>query len=143
MASAGYAFAKKTTKVDPTIARQQLLALQSLRDLIGVPAFCRWFLWILTKKDVKVLQKLTTRLIPFSLTTIQFDMHDRAGKRNIMLKPRQIGSTTYHILVRLLLPAILEPGSSGLLISQTKPYGAQHFRILQRAVKNFGKNQML
>lgn len=35
------------------------------------------------------------------------------------------------------MPAILEPGSSGLLISQTKSYGAQHFRILTRAIKNF------
>src|SRR5207248_32380 len=79
-------------------------------------------------------------LVPFDMTRIQLDLTDTAGPRNITVKGRQIGSTTWHILVRLMLPAILEPGSSGLLISQTKPYGAQHFRILQRALKHFARN---
>lgn len=78
-------------------------------------------------------------MIPFELSRIQSDMQDKAGNRNITLKPRQIGSTTWHILCRLFMKAILEPGTSGLLISQTKAYGAQHFRILQRALKNFGR----
>ena len=47
-------------------------------------------------------------------------------------------NTTFFILRRLLLPAILEPGSGGLLISQTHGYAAQHFRILQRGYRYMG-----
>jgi len=96
------------------------------------------FLMILAKKEF-IGSRFSSRLIPFALHRIQLDLEDKKGKRNIVLKPRQIGSTTWHILCRLFVPAILEPGSSGLLISQTKAYGAQHFRILQRALKNFGR----
>ena len=96
---------------------------------------------ILAKKESQ-LGRVRSRLIPFELSRIQLDMQDKAAKRNITLKPRQIGSTTWHIICRLFLPAILQPGTSGLLISQTKGYGAQHFRILQRALKNFARSPL-
>src|ERR1039458_7889885 len=47
-------------------------------------------------------------------------------------------NTTFFINRRLFLPAILDPGSGGLLISQTHGYAAQHFRILQRAYRYVG-----
>src|SRR6266403_218643 len=135
------AFARKsktTSAFDPAIANAQLRALLHLKNTYGVPAFCHQFFTILAKKEI--WQKAKTRLVPFDMTRIQLDLSNTAGGNNITVKGRQIGSTTWHILVRLFLPAILEPGSSGLLISQTKPYGAQHFRILQRALKNFARN---
>jgi hypothetical protein len=133
----GYVSILKTRSgFDPIIARQQLGALQMIADVKGIPTLCDYFLMILTKK-VYQGRKVKTRLIPFRFSRIQLDIQDKKRKRNITLKPRQIGSTTWHILCRLFLPAILEPGTSGLLISQTKPYGAQHFQILQRALKNF------
>lgn len=130
---------KKTlSSFDPLIAADQLKALLYIKNAFGVPIFCEKFFRILAKKEI--WKKAKTRLVPFRLSKIQLDLTNTAALRNITLKPRQIGSTTWHILVRLFLPAITEPGSSGLLISQTKPYGAQHFRILQRALKHFGRN---
>lgn len=137
------AFASKTkirSGFDPVLAREQLLALQTLHAAFGTPWFCQAFLMVLAKKEFKGV--LTTRLVPFVLNRIQLDLQDKKGRRNIVLKPRQIGSTTWHIICRLFLPAILEPGTSGLLISQTKPYGAQHFRIFQRALKNFARTPL-
>jgi len=93
---------------------------------------------ILSKKEYR-LKTGSTRLIPFRLSSIQEDLQNTAAPRNITVKPRQIGSTTWHIICRLFLASILEPGTSGLLISQTKGYGAQHFRIFLRALKNFGR----
>jgi hypothetical protein len=121
---------------DPIQARAQLDALRSWRYGHGVESFCESFLMILAKKELNL--KIKARLIPFKLSRIQADLEDKAGERNITCKPRQIGSTTWHILCRLFMPAILNPGTSGLLISQTIAYGAQHFRILQRALKHFG-----
>ncbi len=143
MSSAPLGFTSSTkvrSGFDPQQAREQLLALQEFYTTFGAEAFCRTFLMILVKKNVH--GRAPTRLLPFELHAIQQDLQNTAGLRNIVVKPRQIGSTTWHMLCRLLIPAILEPGSAGLLISQTKPYGAQHFRILQRALKNFGRTPL-
>lgn len=129
---------KSLSAYDPVIAADQLQALQLVKNAVGVPVFCRRFFSILAKKEI--WSRAATRLVPFDMTRIQQDLTDTAANRNITVKGRQIGSTTWHIIVRLLLTSILEPGSSGLLISQTKAYGAQHFRILQRALKTFATN---
>lgn len=100
-------------------------------------------LWILKKKpepeDPQPKGQWNRRLVPFVPNDIQQDFHEKRGLRNALLKGRQFGITTDGILTRLLLPAIMEPGSSGLLISQNNGYGAQHFQILVRAHKYFGK----
>lgn len=131
---------KKPVGFDRFLAEIQLEALNRQLDAYGMSYFCRTFIMILSKQELST-KHLTSRLVPFIPHRIQVDLQDKAGPsgRNIVLKPRQIGSTTWHILCRLFIPAITQPGSSGLLISQTKAYGAQHFRILQRALKNFGR----
>jgi hypothetical protein len=131
--AAPYVFAKRPSGFDPILARQQLGVFQMLIKTYGVAAICENLTMILAKKSLRS----RGRLIPFKFSKIQQEMENKKGKKNITLKPRQIGSTTWHIITRLFLPAIREPGTSGLLISQTKPYGAQHFQILQRALKNF------
>src|SRR5580765_8703056 len=108
----------KKSSFDPVMAKDQLRALQYIKNTFGVPVFCRWFFMILAKREIYT--RVSSRLVPFDLSRIQLDLHDTAGERNITLKPRQIGSTTWHIIGRLLLPAITTPGTSGLLISQTK-----------------------
>jgi hypothetical protein len=135
------AFSPKTKTLsafDPAIARAQLQALQTLEAAWGRSKICELYLMILSKREMR-LKTGSTRLIPFRLSPIQEDLQNTAAQRNITVKPRQIGSTTWHIICRLFLASILEPGTSGLLISQTKLYGAQHFRIFQRALKNFGR----
>lgn len=47
-------------------------------------------------------------------------------------------NTTYFINRRLYLPAILEPGTGGLLISQKHSYATAHFGILQRVHRYVG-----
>lgn len=135
-AEASHVFVRKPSGFDPHVARQQLQFMQMYYNTKGADYVCRQYIMILAKKELR--SRVRSRLIPFHLSRIQQEMEDRKGLRNITLKPRQIGSTTWHIINRLFLPAIVEPGSSGLLISQTKPYGAQHFQILKRALKNFG-----
>lgn len=138
MATAPVGFVSSTkirSGFDPLYARAQLEALQALRNASGLPQLCEWCFMVLARRELQL--KIRTRLIPFKLTRIQEDLQDKAGLRNITNKSRQIGSTTWHVLCRLLIPAILSPGTSSLLISQTKGYGAQHFRILQRALKYF------
>lgn len=131
------AFVKKGAGFDPGLSKVQLLALQIMADTWGIPTFCHNYVMILAKREL--YNHVQTRLVPFELSRIQLDLQDKKGLRNITLKPRQIGSTTWHILCRLFINSILKPGTSGLLISQTKGYGAQHFRILQRALKNFAR----
>lgn len=58
-------------------------------------------------------------------------------KRNIMLKPRQAGYTTFFLIMRLLIPTILEPGTTSLLISQNSVYAAMHFSMVKRALRYF------
>lgn len=123
--------------IDPVLAADQLAMLQFFKKEYGLPFFCSAFLRILAKKEL--YKGIHTRIVPFDLSRIQRDLTVTQAQKNITLKPRQIGSTTWHILCRLFVPVITEPGVSGLLISQTKPYGAQHFRIFQRALKNFGR----
>ena len=76
-------------------------------------------------------------LVPFHLNNIQSNIEDNLGQKNIFLKPRQGGYTTYMIIRRLYMPCVLEPGSGGLLISQNSAYASAHFRILKRVNKLF------
>lgn len=133
---------------DPGIVREQLLALQALWHELGAESFCRATIWILRKEaedhnEADVLSKKfghwNRRLVPFIWNRMQRQLWADHGQNNIAVKYRQGGLTTWMIICRLLLPCILEPGSSGLLISQTKEYGAKHFDILRRGFRHFMK----
>jgi hypothetical protein len=140
-APAGFVSKLKTRSgPDPVLAREQLEALNILWTAWGAENFCKFFVSILLKKPQPREvhgQIVNTRLVPFTYHRINRDMEATFTQNNITLKARQIGSTTYHIIRRLYLPTILEMGTSSLLISQTKPYGLQHFAILQRAHRHF------
>lgn len=77
-------------------------------------------------------------LVPFLLNQIQTDIEDTLGLRNIFLKPRQGGYTTYMIIRRLFLQCILNPGHNGLLIGQNSKKVTDYFRILKRCLRWFG-----
>lgn len=134
---------KQINGPDQKLVADQLTALKHLYNTYGLDYFCQHFVWILKKKpepgDPAPKGMWNKRLVPFVPNDVQVDFHQKRGKRNVVLKGRQFGFTTDGIITRLFLPAILEPGSAGLLISQTAGYGAQHFGILQRAHKYFGK----
>lgn len=104
------------------------------------------FCWIQRKNPEKGEREIlpsdskfwNRNLVPFHLNTIQRDIEANLGQKNIFLKPRQGGYTTYMIIRRLFLPCILNPGHNGLLISQKSKAASDHFRILKRCYNLFG-----
>jgi len=134
---------KPLQKFDQKLANDQLQALKTIYATYGLDYFCQHFIWILKKKpeaeDPIPVGHWNKRLVPFVPNDIQVDFHNRRKKRNWILKGRQFGITTDGIITCLLIPAIINPGSAGLLISQTNFYGYQHFQILNRAHRYFGK----
>lgn len=132
---------------DQKLVQDQLLGLQMLLDSYGEELFAAQMLWILRRNPEKGERDIlpTTgmwnrRLVPFIHNKIQCDLNSKLGLRNILLKPRQAGYTTYFILMRLMLRCILSPGAGGLLISQNHHYAALHFAILMRGHRYFGIN---
>lgn len=129
---------------DPSIVQDQLLKLKLWYEEFGPAEFAEKFFWILKKSPEKDTHQTETnplwnkRLIPFRLNAIQRDIHSRLTSRNIFLKPRQGGYTTWMIIMRLLLPAILNPGVGCLLISQNASYATAHFSMMHRAFRYFG-----
>lgn len=85
--------------------------------------------WILAKnKDSD-----GSRLIPFKLNKIQKHIISVLAVLNLLVKPRQIGGTTFFSLYRLILPAIIEGGIGCQLISQSSEYAQKHFEVIRRA----------
>lgn len=128
---------------DPVLVKDQLTALQGLLRAYGHTVFAEQMFWILRKNPEKGERKLkiegwNKRLVPYRLNNIQKDLIAKLGDRNICLKMRQGGYTTFFINMRLYLPAITEPGSGNLLISQNNLYGSAHFLILQRTHRYVG-----
>lgn len=126
-------------KPDPILVADQLKLLQSMYFDWGAEAFSRYMIWILGKRqDKRATVKTHSRLIPFSNNAIQSDMQLNIGQKNICLKPRQVGLTTWFLLNRLFVPSIIFPGTNSLLISQNGEYVARHFTMLRRAYKYIG-----
>ncbi len=136
---------------DPHIARAQLELIQRMYHNWGPTEFARRSFWIIRKnpeegerdplpKDTRFWNR---RLIPFVHNRIQRDLDRNIivcnSLRNILLKPRQAGYTTWLIIMRLLMPVLLEPGSGSMLISQNAEYAAAHFGILKLAYQHFMK----
>lgn len=130
---------------DPYKVKEQLQLLQSEWKTRGPADFMARFCWIQPKppeKGERVIKPTNSplwnrNLIPFYINNIQKDIERRLGNRNIFLKPRQGGYTTYMIIRRLLLACILNPGHNGLLIAQKSKSASDYFRILKRAFNLF------
>jgi len=140
----GYTAKLKTrTGPDPAIVKDQLQVIQATLKTYGQAEFCRRLVWILIKKSLVSDQVplpegfWNRRLVPFFPNAVQLDMIKHEKKRNICLKYRQGGYTTDKIIRKLYLPAITEPGSGCLLVSQNHFYAAQHFAILKRTHRYF------
>lgn len=127
--------------------REQLFKMQEwaadVRSGYGQELFAANFFWILRKNPEKGERNILTgrwndRLIPFRFNNIQRDITAKLQKRNIFLKPRQGGYTTWMIIMRLLMPALIDPGVGCLLISQNNAYATAHFSMLHRAYRYFG-----
>lgn len=140
MATAAIQLIKKKKQPDPILVKDQLLMLQSTYATWGLEAFTRFFVWILAKNETDKTKKkiLKSRYIPFVFNPIQSDIAKNIAQKNLCLKPRQVGLTTWFLLCRILTPTILNPGTNGFLISQKSEMASKHFRMLKRALKYFG-----
>lgn len=137
---AGYIFEKKKGP-DVQIVQAQLEMLQYFYHAYGIEKFAAYFLWILGKREDKTARStsmLHSRYVPFIFNPIQRDLSTRLSKRNITVKPRQVGMTTFYLIVRCLLEAIINPGTNSFLVSQNNHYAAKHFVMLKRAFKYIG-----
>lgn len=130
---------------DPVKVAEQLETLKNWAKQ-GAQAFSSQCFWINRKKTEGIdrrdilannTRQWNRRLVPFVHNAMQQSLDANMGKRNVILKYRQAGCTTYGIIERLLKPAILEPGTNCMLISQDNSYAVQHFGILQRAFQYF------
>lgn len=131
---------------DPYRAQEQLIQLQGLWNLWGPEEFMLRMCWI-TRKNPEEGEKdilpsnsefWNRRMVPFAYNRIQRDIEANLGERNIYVKPRQGGYTTFSIGRRLYVPCILDAGSGGILISQNGDKVTSHFRILTRMHRLFG-----
>lgn len=133
---------KRSTKVDIKLAKDQLQALQDVWRAWGPETFLRFNIWILGKKEITLGRnspggRRKSRLVPFIYNPIQRNIEANLTNRNIILKPRQIGATTWVLIRRVFAPTILSPGSNGYLISQNGGRATEHFRIVKRALRHF------
>jgi hypothetical protein len=132
---------------DPGRVREQLFQLQNLWMHYGPAEFMLRFCWIQRKpaeEGEKSILPSTSEywnrnLVPFYLNTIQRDIEENLGSRNIFLKPRQAGYTTYSILRRLFIPCILNPGENGLFISRNGKTAGDTFAMLKRCLTHFAE----
>ena len=126
-------------KPDAILVQDQLATLQNLFKIWGAPVFMRYFVFIQGKKNSAIAdankQKVNTRIIPFVYNPIQLDIESKIGQHNICLKPRQIGLTTWFLLRRIFVPAIITTGTNGFLISQSNEKATEHFSMVKRALK--------
>ena len=128
---------KPGTQSDPGIVREQFEALTYCLNAWGPAVFMAYFMWILTKNS----NEQGTRYVPFKLNRIQEHLIGELTNRNLLLKARQMGGTTFTMLKQLLLPAVTQQGFRGLFVSQKQFYANQHFLILDRARRLFAMQQ--
>ncbi|HKN22961.1 MAG TPA: hypothetical protein VJX73_16165 [Terracidiphilus sp.] len=72
---------------------------------------------------------------PMHLNPAQREVDLKAGKRNIVLKARQVGITTY-VAARFFLSTILQPGTLSVQVAHDQDSAEQIFRIVHRFLEN-------
>jgi len=146
VAVTGFVSTTKTREgYDSLLARDQLEVLRGAFEWLKPQHFYATFVTILCKQDEREPERpgaWNRRLVAYHMNRMQRDMRKKFDRRNLTVKMRQGGSTTHHIIDRLYMPTILNPGVASLLVSQTKAYGARHFAILRRVHRHFGRTDL-
>ena len=84
----------------------------------------------LTQQLLRIRNRLG-RIVGLAANRAQRVYHEAAGKRNIVLKARQMGITTW-IAGKFFLRTILQPGTVTVLVAHTQEAAEQIFRIVRR-----------
>src|SRR5271165_5871039 len=72
---------------------------------------------------------------PMRMNQAQREVDRRAGKRNIILKARQVGITTY-VAARFFLHTMLQPGTLSVQVAHDQQSAEEIFRIVHRFLEN-------
>jgi hypothetical protein len=95
--------------------------------------------WVLQKNDdINATADQPTRLVPFVFNAVQRHLYAHLAQHNLLEKARQIGGTTFFMLVRGLLNVITAEGTNAMLIAQSKDFADAHFLAANRTVRMFG-----
>jgi hypothetical protein len=93
----------------------------------------------LTWRD-RLVQQLKVRnknghITPLALNRVQEEYSARCGRRNIVLKARQLGMTTY-IAARFFVATITRPGTLTVQVAHDQDSAEEIFRIVHRFLEN-------
>ncbi len=75
------------------------------------------------------------RLVPLRANRVQREYSRRCGRRNIILKARQVGITTF-IAARFFLATITHPGIVSVQVAHDQRSAEELFRIVHRFLEN-------
>jgi len=75
------------------------------------------------------------RVCKLNLNDVQQDVDLRASNRNIVLKARQVGITTY-VAARFFLSTMLQPGTLSVQVAHDQQSAEEIFRIVHRFLEN-------
>jgi hypothetical protein len=75
------------------------------------------------------------RLVPMIPNRAQKDFAQRCGRKNIILKARQLGMTTY-VAARFFLRTITRPGTLSVQVAHDQRSAEEIFRIVHRFLEN-------
>lgn len=85
-------------------------------------------------QQLKVRDK-SGRLAPLILNRVQREYSARCGQRNIVLKARQLGMSTY-IAARFFVATVTQPGTLSVQVAHDQDSAQEIFRIVHRFLEN-------
>ena len=88
----------------------------------------------MVRRFLKVRDK-NGRLVRLVPNRVQFEFARRAGRRNIVLKARQLGITTY-VAARFFINTITRPGCLTVQVAHDQSSAEEIFRIVHRFLEN-------
>ena len=97
-----------------------------------------WFLngqtaLMASAEELLVVRSRSGRPVKLKVNAVQEEFERRCGQRNIVLKARQLGMTTW-VAARFFLKTITQPGTLTLEVAHTQEAAEEIFRIVHRFV---------
>jgi hypothetical protein len=86
-------------------------------------------------EDLLMVRSRNGRTVKLAANSVQKKFEERRGQRNIVLKARQMGLTTW-VAARFFLRTITQPGTLTLEVAHTQDAAEEIFRIVHRFVKS-------
>ena len=125
-------------------SREKPVSVEQLADMGGklyqtiVPYSSNWPLATAMRAAIEYqlyIRGKNKRVGVMKLNAAQRDVDRRAGKRNIVLKARQLGITTY-VAARFFLSTMLQPGTLSVQVAHDQQSAEEIFRIVHRFLEN-------